>query len=416
MNSAWREAQRHLAGGVSSPVRAFQAVGGEPIFMRRGLGPYLWDRRGRRYIDYCMSWGAILLGHADPGVVRAIQKQAAKGTGFGTCTEYETRLAQEIKKAFPTMEKIRFTSSGTEAAMSAVRVARGFTKKNRIVKFEGCYHGHADSLLVKAGSGLATFGTPNSEGVPKSLAELTVVLPYNDPEAVRRAFKKYPDIACVIVEPVAANMGLVPARKEFLQTLRTETSRNGAVLIWDEVITGFRIVYGGAQHVYGIRPDLTVLGKIIGGGLPIGAFGGQSKIMEKLSPSGKVYQAGTLSGNPLSMAAGVMVLSRLSQNFYNNLNQKCNTFFDEAKTILRKKDRSMSLQNFGSMFTIFFMAKKPSDYREAAKSDSRAFKAYFHGLLSKGIYTPPSAFETSFISNAHTSKELDKTLEVLKRC
>ncbi|MGH7198802.1 MAG: glutamate-1-semialdehyde 2,1-aminomutase, partial [Candidatus Omnitrophota bacterium] len=364
MQTAWAEAKKHLAGGVSSPVRAFKAVGGAPVFMEQGLGPYLFDREKRRYIDYCLSWGAILLGHADEGVVRAVSGQAAKGTSFGTATENETLLAREIKKAFPGMERIRFTSSGTEAVMSAVRLARGVTKRNRIVKFEGCYHGHSDSLLVQAGSGLATFGAPSSLGVPRSIAELTTVLPYNDAEAVERFFRSDPrDVACVIVEPVAGNMGVIPAKGPFLETLRRRTLKNGSLLIFDEVISGYRVGFGGAQHFYGIEPDITILGKIIGGGLPIGAFGAKAAIMNVLSPEGKVYQAGTLSGNPLSMAAGLSVLSRLGPGFYKKLNRRTADFLKEALAALRKRRKAVSIQSAGSMFTIFFSGRSPENFK-----------------------------------------------------
>ncbi len=416
MKKKWRQAQRHLAGGVNSPVRAFQAVGGTPIFMRQGLGPLLYDATGKAYIDYCLSWGAILFGHADHEEVQAIQLQAARGTSFGTVTEYETMLAQEIKKAFPGMERIRFTSSGTEAVMSAVRLARGVTGKDRLVKFEGCYHGHADGLLVKAGSGLATFGAPSSQGIPKSVAALTTVLPYNDTETLQRFFKKQNDVACVIVEPVAGNMGVVPADKKFLETLRKETLRNGALLIFDEVITGFRVGFGGAQHLYGIQPDITILGKIIGGGLPIGAFGAKKSLMDALSPSGGVYQAGTLSGNPLSMAAGRSVLSRLSKIFYDTLHQKTAHFLNQVRWTLKKKKAPFIVENVGSMFTVFFGKKAPRNFREVCATDVQRFNKFFHQMLKSGIYLPPSAFEACFISAAHTETEFRKTLEVLKRC
>ena len=413
-NKPWGEAQKHLAGGVNSPVRAFGAVGGDPIFIERAKGPYLYDSRGKKYIDYCLSWGAILLGHAEKQTVRAIQKQVLKGTSYGAVTEYETALAKEIKKAFSGMEKMRFTSSGTEAAMSAIRLARGVTKKDRIVKFEGCYHGHADGLLVKAGSGVATFATPGSAGVPKSIASLTSVLPYNDTQAVETFFKKRNDVACVIVEPIAANMGVVPAHPEFLAALRYWTKKKGALLILDEVISGFRVGYGGAQHLYGIEPDLTVLGKIIGGGLPVGAFGAKKAIMNHLSPAGDVYQAGTLSGNPLSMAAGRSVLSRLTQGLYQRLEKKSDGFIQEAAGILEKRQKKAVIQRVGSMFTIFFGTQKVSNFKEALGSDKKEFRQFFHRMLSAGIYVPPSAYEAYFISEAHTDAVLGRTLEVLK--
>ncbi len=416
MSNAWQEAQKNLAGGVNSPVRAFKAVGGEPIFFSKGFGPFLFDREGKRYIDYCLSWGAILWGHADAPTIEAIQRQAVNGTSFGAATEYETALAVEIKKAFPALEKLRFTSSGTEAVMSAIRLARGFTKKERIVKFEGCYHGHADSLLVKAGSGLATFGTPDSAGIPASLAELTTVLPYNDVAALKQFLQNTRDTACVIVEPVAGNMGVVPARKEFLEVMRTETAKRGIVLIFDEVISGYRVTYGGAQHLYGIQPDLTVLGKIIGGGLPVGAFGGRAEIMDKLSPEGPVYQAGTLSGNPLSMAAGLSVLSRLTPDFYKNLNQKTARFVAQAEKALKRRHSNARIQSLGSMFTVFFSEKSLYNFKDVLDSDKKNFAAFFHRMIARGVYIPPSAFEAYFLSAAHTETELEKTLEILGEC
>ena len=414
MKSAWREAQKRLAGGVDSPVRAFKAVGGDPVFMAQGKGAVLQDIEGKRYIDYCLSWGALLFGHADAKTVAAVKKQAEKGTSFGTATEMETALAAEIQKAFPGMERLRFTSSGTEAAMSAIRLARGVTGRKRILKFEGCYHGHADSLLVKAGSGLATFGTPDSAGVPPELAALTSVLPYNDVPALQKFFKRNRDLACVIAEPIAANMGVVPATIEFLKTLRALTKKTGTLLILDEVITGFRVGYGGAQHLYGIKPDLTVLGKIIGGGLPIGAFGGGAALMRSLSPEGNVYQAGTLSGNPLSMAAGKSVLSRLTRALYADLNERTRDFVSELGPILGKKQR-VSIHQIGSMFTVFYAAKPPENYADVRRSDTRAFKRVFRGLLERGVYAPPSAFEASFLSSAHGDEVLEKTLDAYKR-
>ncbi|MBI3251788.1 MAG: glutamate-1-semialdehyde 2,1-aminomutase [Candidatus Omnitrophica bacterium] len=398
--NSWVEAQRHLAGGVNSPVRAFKAVGGEPVFIQSGKGPYIFDNQNRRYVDFCLSWGAILLGHAYPSVTRVIAHQAKKGTSFGAPTEAETALAREIKKAFPGMEKIRFTSSGTEAVMSAVRLARGVTKRDRIVKFEGCYHGHVDSLLVKAGSGLATLGLAESAGVPEELARLTTVLPYNDARGAQKFFQKNKDIACVIVEPIAANMGVVPAKQEFLEELRKLTKINDSLLVFDEVITGYRVGYGGAQHLYKIDPDITILGKIIGGGLPVGAFGAKAGIMDHLAPLGNVYQAGTLSGNPLSMAAGLAVLSGLSKKFYAPLNARTKNFLSEARLIFKKKNKKVAIREAGSMFTTFFEDKRTENFRR-----------FFHQMLSAGVYFPPSAFEASFLSAAHTERELDGVLK-----
>ena len=414
MSRSWQEAQKHLAGGVNSPVRSFRSVGGEPIFMAHGSGTDLYDVQGKKYIDYCLSWGALLFGHSDQQTIKAICRQASQGTTFGTATEYETELAKEIKKAFPDMEKIRFTSSGTEAVMSAIRLARGFTRRNRILKFEGCYHGHADSLLVKAGSGLATFGSPDSAGVPKEIANLTSVLPYNDTKALIRFFKSAKDLACVIVEPIAANMGVVPARKEFLEILRKETRKNGALLIFDEVISGFRVGYGGAQHLYGIKPDITILGKIIGGGLPIGAFGARAEIMNELSPLGKVYQAGTLSGNPLSMVAGKSVLSRVSKAFYGEMDSKTNAFLNEMRSIFKKKNIPAVIQSAGSMFTVFFNKKPVQNFKEVLSCDQKEFRRFFHQMLRSGVYIPPSAFEAYFLSSAHRQTELLKTLTAVK--
>jgi glutamate-1-semialdehyde 2,1-aminomutase len=416
IREAWQEAQKNLVGGVNSPVRAFKAVGGDPIFFEQALGPDLYDIEGRRYLDFCMSWGAILLGHAEEVTVRAIQRQAQRGTSFGAATVLETDLAREIKKAFPKMEKIRFTSSGTEAVMGAIRLARGITGKNRIVKFEGCYHGHSDSLLVKAGSGLATLGTPDSAGIPPVLAELTSVLPYNDRDAVNSFFDGRKDIACVIVEPIAGNMGVIPAKIDFLKALKAKAKECGALLIFDEVISGFRVGYGGAQHLYGIEPDLTILGKIIGGGLPVGAFGGRAALMDKLAPLGPVYHAGTLSGNPLSMAAGLSVLSRLSPDFYKKLNEKAEKFTKEISGALRHRGLKTSVSVAGSMFTIFFGDRKPENFKEASLQDMAAFKKFFHHALNRGIYTPPSAYEASFISAAHGEAEFQKTLEVYRTC
>ena len=415
MSAGWKQAQENFAGGVNSPVRAFRSVGGDPVLMKKGQGAYLWSTDNQKFIDFCMSWGAMLLGHAELKTVQAIQTQAANGTSFGTSTPFETNLAVLIKKAFPDIEKLRFTSSGTEAAMSAIRLARGVTGRDRILKFEGCYHGHADSLLVKAGSGLATFGTPDSAGVPADLARMTATLPYNDSEAVRHFFKNETKIACVIVEPIAGNMGVVPAKPEFLKALRDECSKAGALLIFDEVISGFRVGYGGAGHLYQIQPDLTILGKIIGGGLPVGAFGGSSKLMEHLSPLGKVYQAGTLSGNPLSMVAGASTLSRLSKIFYKQLNHKTDTFLAQARLIFKKYGQPALIQSQGSMFTIFVGSEKVENFSDAKKCDTKKFARFFHLMLKNGLYSPPSLFEAYFISQAHTERDLEQALKKLDK-
>jgi len=417
VSRAFDESRRVFAGGVNSPVRAFRAVGGSPVFMESGLGPYLYDNEGHRYVDLCLSWGAVLLGHAEEGTVEAIRRQAARGTSFGTATEYETRLGRLIQRAFPAMERLRFTSSGTEAAMSALRLARGVTGRERIVKFEGCYHGHADSLLVKAGSGLATFGAASSAGVPAALAALTTVLPYNDTAAAEAFFKaNRRQTACVIVEPVAGNMGVVPAGPAFLERLRRLTAADGALLVFDEVITGFRVGWGGVQHRVGIEPDLTVLGKVIGGGLPVGAFGGRAALMSALSPEGPVYQAGTLSGNPLSMAAGAAVLSSLDRKFYEDLETRAASFAARAARVLRRKHRNVSFARAGSMFTPFFLPRAPRNFTEAARADTRAFARFFRGLLRAGVYAPPSAFEAWFLSASHGEPEIGKVLEAFSRC
>ena len=410
---AWSAAKNSLAGGVDSPVRAFKAVGGNPVFMAKGKGAHLFDIENKRYVDYCLSWGALLFGHADAATVSAIKRQAALGTSFGTATEMETALAAEIQKAFPGMERIRFTSSGTEAVMSAIRLARGATGRERILKFEGCYHGHSDSLLVKAGSGLATFGSADSAGIPRELAKLTAVLPYNDEKKLEVFFKKNRDLACVIIEPIAANMGVVPANKSFLKLLRGLTSKTGTLLIFDEVISGYRVCYGGAQHLHGISPDLTVLGKIIGGGLPVGAFGGSARLMNHLSPQGRVYQAGTLSGNPLSMVAGKCVLSRLSKEFYTRFNARTEDFVFRAGRILGRK-MHLSVHLAGSMFTFFYTERPPINFSGARRTDTKIFRRVFHKLLSRGVYTPPSAFEASFLSTAHNPEVLEKTLDAYK--
>lgn len=412
----WAEAQRHFPGGVNSPVRAFKAVGGEPVFMVRGLGPYLMDEDGRDYVDYCMSWGALLLGHADAGTGEALQAQAARGTSFGTVTTAESRLAALIKTHYPSIEKIRFTSSGTEAVMGALRVARGYTGRDRVVKFEGCYHGHADSLLVKAGSGLATFGSPDSAGVPRELARLTSVLPFNDIKALEAYFKQLGGrTAAVIIEPVCGNMGVVPPRPEFLSRLRTLSTRYGAVLIFDEVMTGFRVALGGAQALYGIRPDLTVLGKIIGGGLPVGAFGGTAAIMDRLSPAGPVYQAGTLSGNPLSMAAGISVLSRLDASIYRGIESRAVELTGLLGRAFSRRGVAVRIQRVGAMFTIFFTDAPVRNWQEVSRTDKRRHARFFRRMLERGVYLPPSAFEACFLSAGHGPQESRRFAEAVSR-
>ncbi len=411
--TSWKDARAVLAGGVNSPVRAFGSVGGDPVFFAKGKGAHVTDVDGRSYVDFCTSWGALLMGHAYKPTIKVVQAQVQLGTSFGAPTRLETALASVIKRSFPTMERMRFTSSGTEAVMSAIRLARGYTSRERILKFEGCYHGHADSMLVKAGSGLATFGSPDSLGVPRSLAALSGVLPFNDEKQLERYFKKNANLACAIVEPVAANMGVVPPNPGFLKALRYWTKKTGALLIFDEVITGYRLHHGGAQHIFDVKPDITVLGKIIGGGLPVGCFGASEKIMRALSPEGKVYQAGTLSGNPLSMAAGLSVLTQLNGAFYADLQERTDYFVHQMKRLLVKKNIKASIQKSGSMFTVFLGVDKAENYRQVCLADKKAYAGFFHRLLQSGIYFPPSAFEACFVSQAHTLPILKQAIKAI---
>ncbi|MDO8528142.1 MAG: glutamate-1-semialdehyde 2,1-aminomutase [Deltaproteobacteria bacterium] len=399
----FKESLTIFPGGVNSPVRAYGAVGGTPPFIARAKGAKLWDADGKEYIDYVGSWGPAILGHADPKVVAAVQEAAANGFSFGAPTELETRLGLMVRQIFPSMEKLRFVSSGTEATMSAVRVARGATGRDKIIKFEGCYHGHADFLLVEAGSGAATFGNPSSAGVPKDFAKLTLVAPYNNIDAVEKLFQQNKnEIACVIVEPVVGNMGCVPPAPGFLQGLRDLCTTHGALLIFDEVMTGFRVARGGAQELYNIKPDLTCLGKIIGGGLPVGAYGGRKDLMDQVAPLGKIYQAGTLSGNPLAMTAGIKTLEQLAQKgVYEKLNEQSARLTNGIKNILEKKKLPYRLQSVGSMWTLFM-------------DNNDRFKKFFHTALDKGIYLPPSQFEAAFVSLAHKNEEIDHTLVVFE--
>ncbi len=408
---------KSLVGGVNSPVRAFQSVGGAPLIAERASGAHLWDADGREYIDFIGSWGALILGHANPAVVAAIQEQAARGTSYGMTTELEVELAERIKRAIPSIEKIRFVSSGTEATMSAARLARGFTKRDFILKFEGCYHGHADSFLSEAGSGLATLGIASSPGVPEALAALTLNTPYNDLGTVEKLFAAHPDkIAAVIVEPVAANMGVVPPEPGFLEGLREITRRAGALLIFDEVITGFRLCYGGAQSLYKIEPDLTTLGKIIGGGLPVAAYGGRVEIMNHVAPLGAVYQAGTLSGNPLAMRAGIEALKQLEEpGFYGALNKKAGRFVEALRGAIREAGLAARVNSCGSLATLFFSEAPVRNYADAKKSDTRRFAAFFGAVLERGILVAPSQFEALFISAAHTEADLEATLSAVSR-
>jgi glutamate-1-semialdehyde 2,1-aminomutase len=413
----FQEAQKYLPGGVDSPVRAFKAVGGTPPFITRGQGARIYDADGNEFIDYVCSWGPLILGHSHPQVVDALKRTAESGTSFGAPTELEITLAKMISTALPAIELIRFVSSGTEAAMTALRLARAFTSRDRIVKFAGGYHGHADGLLVKGGSGLATLSLPNSPGVPASYAQNTLVAPYNNIDAVAQLFQSYPkEIAAVIIEPVAANMGVVPPRPDFLNSLRRLTSEYGALLIFDEVISGFRVAYGGAQTLYGITPDLTCLGKIIGGGLPVGAYGGKREIMEMMAPDGPVYQAGTLSGNPLAMTAGIETLTVLSQpGVYEKLENTGSHLEKGIAEVVSSLKLKLNVSRFASLLTIFFTGNPVFDYESAAEADTALFGQFFQKLLSGGIYWPPSQFEAAFISLAHSEKDIQTTIEVIDR-
>ena len=408
----FQEANRFFPAGVNSPVRAFRAVGGDPFFVAHASGSRITSADGNNYIDYVGSWGPMILGHAHPRVVAAIQKAAEAGTSYGAPTELETRLAKLVQAAFPSLERMRFVSSGTEACMSALRVARGFTGRDAILKFEGCYHGHADSLLVKAGSGAMTFGVPDSLGVPADLARHTLTLPYNDFEGVRTLFgARGGEIAAVIVEPVAGNMGVIPPRPDFLAGLREITRRHGALLIFDEVITGFRIAWGGAQEAFGVRPDLTCLGKIVGGGLPVGVYGGRADIMEQVAPLGAVYQAGTLSGNPLAMAAGIETLTLLqAPGFYAVLEAKGKRLADGIAETAAEARIPLQSNRVGSMLTGFFTGGPVTDYATAKTADTRRYGAFFRAMLVRGVSLAPSQFEAAFVSAAHTDKELDATV------
>jgi len=407
---------KSIVGGVNSPVRAFNAVGAEPLVIEKAKGQYIYDIDGNKYIDYLMSWGAGIFGHAYPDVTKAITKATDRGTSYGLSSEPEYELAELIKKAFPSIELLRMVNSGTEATMSAIRLARGYTGRNKILKFEGCYHGHSDGLLVKAGSGVATFSVPDTAGVPSSIAEETLIAPYNDIEATRSLIKKYgKDIACVIVEPIAANMGIIPPSKDFLEELREITNQIKAVLIFDEVITGFRVALGGAQEFYKVKPDLTTLGKIVGGGLPVGVFGGKREIMERLAPVGDVYQAGTLSGNPIVASAGVAVLKFLIQNNpYNELNEKTCKLITGFREAFHKADIKAQINQVGSMFTIFFSKDAVVNYVTAKQSDTSKYAAFFKHMLKSGVLLPPSQFETGFLSIAHTDEDIQNTINAVK--
>ncbi|HKV97260.1 MAG TPA: glutamate-1-semialdehyde 2,1-aminomutase [Gammaproteobacteria bacterium] len=417
-NDLFAQAQRYIPGGVNSPVRAFKGVGGEPLFIARAEGAYIYDTDGHRYIDYVGSWGPMIAGHAHPKVVRAVQTVAADGLSFGAPTELETRLAKRICELMPSIELVRLVNSGTEATMSAIRLARGFTGRDKIVKFEGGYHGHSDSLLVKTGSGALTLGVPSSAGVPAALAALTLTLPYNDSEAVRAAFKQCGrEIACVIVEPVAGNMSCVPPVPGFLETLRELCSDHGSVLIFDEVMTGFRVARGGAQLLYGVRPDLTTLGKIIGGGMPVGAFGGRRDIMEKIAPLGLVYQAGTLSGNPLAMAAGLATLELLdAPEFHAQLELRTRQLSEGLRDAAHSAGIALSVNHVCGMFGLFFSnAPRITNYAQVMACDASGFKRFFHAMLAQGVYLAPSAFEAGFVSTAHSEADIEATVAAARK-
>jgi glutamate-1-semialdehyde 2,1-aminomutase len=409
-------AQLSTPGGVNSPVRAFRSVGGTPRFITRAEGPYFWDADDRRYIDYIGSWGPAIVGHAHPAVVKAVQDAAARGLSFGAPTEGEIEMAEKICELVPSIEQVRLVSSGTEAAMSALRLARGATGRDKIVKFEGCYHGHADSLLVKAGSGLLTFGNPTSAGVPEDFAKHTLVLDYNNPQQLEDVFKKMGDtIACVIVEPVAGNMNLLRATPEFLQTMRRVCTEYGAILIFDEVMSGFRVALGGAQSLYNIQPDLTVLGKVIGGGLPVAAFGGRADLMQHLAPLGGVYQAGTLSGNPVTVAAGMATLKLIqAPGFYESLTAQTAKLAQGFAAAAREMDITFCADSVGGMFGLYFAPEVPVSYEAMMKCDKTRFNAFFHAMLDAGVYLAPSAFEAGFVSARHDDTIIETSIKAAR--
>lgn len=413
----FQQASRHIPGGVNSPVRAFKGVGGDPVFFARGEGPYLWDEDDNRYIDYVGSWGPMILGHAHPDVISAVKKIAGRGLGFGAPTRIETQMADLICSLMPSIEKVRMVNSGTEATMSAIRLARGFTDREKIVKFEGCYHGHSDSLLVKAGSGALTLGVPTSPGVPADLAALTLTLEYNNLEQVQQAFNEMgEDIACIIIEPVAGNMNCVPPVPGFLDGLRKICNDYKSVLIFDEVMTGFRVALGGAQSLFGVTPDLTTLGKIIGGGLPVGAFGGRTDIMDHIAPDGPVYQAGTLSGNPVAMAAGIATLTAIQkEGFHRDLAARTLTLTQGLEKIAEEIGVPVSTHAVGAMFGVFFTEESAVTlFSQVMACDVERFRKYYHAMLKNGVYLAPSAFETGFVSIAHSEDDIAATLDAAR--
>ena len=406
-----------MPGGVNSPVRAFKNINGNPIFFNKAKGAYLFDADGNKYIDFIGTWGPMIMGHSHPDIVNAIKNQAELGTSYGAPTKLESDVASLIIESVPSIEKIRMVNSGTEATMSAIRLARGFTKRNKIIKFDGCYHGHVDSLLIKAGSGVSTFGLPDSPGIPKDLAKHTITCPYNDIEAFIEIFNTVQeDLAAVIVEPIAGNMGFVPGKVDFLKTIREHTKSNNSILIFDEVMSGFRVSLGGAQEIYNIKPDLTALGKVIGGGLPVGAFGGKKEIMDYLAPEGPVYQAGTLSGNPLAMAAGSTLLNLLiDKNPYEELEKNAKQMLDGMKEIMDSAGISFSTNQIGGMFGFFFSEMLPANIEDVSKTNDILFSSFINACLKNGIYFAPSKYEAGFISTMHGKIEIDKTLEVVNK-
>jgi glutamate-1-semialdehyde 2,1-aminomutase len=410
------EAQRSIPGGVNSPVRAFRSVGGQPLFIKRAKGSRLYDVDGNSFIDYVLSWGPMILGHAPDPIMKAVARAAANGTSYGAPTELEVRLAQAITQALPSMELVRLVSSGTEAVMSAVRLARAFTRRDGVLKFDGCYHGHSDYLLAKAGSGLATLGIPDCPGVPNDFTRHTITAPYNDIKTTQRLIQKHrQELACVIVEPIAGNMGVVPPGDDFLPALRELTRSYGMLLIFDEVITGFRVHYGGAQTLYGVTPDLTCLGKIIGGGLPVGAYGGPRHIMEMIAPAGPVYQAGTLSGNPLAVTAGLETLKRLAApGLYKRLDEQATTLTHGLDEAARKLNLPLALNRVGSMMSAFFTKGPVVDYASAKQSNAQAYGKFFHRMLEQGVYLAPSPFEAAFLSTAHTAADIETTIKAVR--
>ena len=413
----YKEAKLHMPGGVNSPVRAFKNINGNPIFFKKAKGPYLIDADNNKYIDYIGSWGPMILGHSNPKIIKAVSRQLELGTSYGAPTSIESDTAKLIKKCFPSIQKIRMVNSGTEATMSAVRLARGYTNKTKIIKFDGCYHGHVDSLLIKAGSGVSTFGLPDSPGIPNELAKKTLSCEFNNKDSFLKIFNKVKnDLAAVIVEPIAGNMGFVPGDKSFLKLLRKKTSENNSLLIFDEVMTGFRVSLGGAQELYGIKPDLTTLGKVIGGGLPVGAFGGRKKVMDCLAPNGPVYQAGTLSGNPLAMVAGSTLIKLLiDKNPYKDLESKAKNLLEGMKEIFERYDIPFSTNQIGGMFGFFFSEELPSNLVDVENTNDKQFKKFLNKCIDNGIYFAPSKFEAGFISTKHTKTEISNTIKIVEK-